>query len=184
MSVLGLYWVCLSQWKLLCAMFLLTICRQSLVSFRIEECLHICGSGSHSSYVASELFLQDSLSVHAYIADLLANWWMWHRSLFLYYWVFCQMIDIMRAVLAMLVYRDIMHLFRLPVMAICRENQLLTLTDGYQNDLMTHRFRRGVVVANLRLKLGEYPGRTLCLKFLWPQFCRFLCLETTGLVSA
>jgi len=59
--------------------------------------------------------------------------------------------DVTRAILAMLVSWDIMHLFRVPVMAICRENQLLTLTDGCQNHLMTHRFRRGVVVANLKL---------------------------------
>jgi len=62
MSVLGLYWVCQSQWKLLCALFLLTICMQSLVIFRVVECLHVCGSGSHSSYLTSGLFLLDSQS--------------------------------------------------------------------------------------------------------------------------
>ena len=36
--------------------------RRSLVIFCVVECLHVCGSGSHSSYVASGLFLQGSLS--------------------------------------------------------------------------------------------------------------------------
>ena len=40
--------------------FLLTICRQSLVIFHVVECLYICGSDSHSSYVASGLFLKGS----------------------------------------------------------------------------------------------------------------------------
>ena len=85
MSVLGLYWVCLSQWKLLamCIAFILTICRRSLVIFRVVECLHVCGSGSHRSNVwlmdcfcwAAYQFTHPlGFFAHSYcIADLLAN---------------------------------------------------------------------------------------------------------------
>ena len=42
------------------AMYIVTICRQSLVIFRVVECLHVRGSGSHSSYIymARGLLLQ------------------------------------------------------------------------------------------------------------------------------
>ena len=72
--------------------------RRSLVIFCIVECLHVCGSRSHSSMdcfsrVAYQFTHLLGFFAHTcYIADLFASWWVWHRSLFLYCWVLCQMI--------------------------------------------------------------------------------------------
>ena len=74
--------------------------RQSLVIFCVGECLGVALTApmwlvdcfSRVAYQFMHLLGFFAHSCYIIIADLFANWWVWHRSLFLYCWVFCRMI--------------------------------------------------------------------------------------------